>query len=228
MKKTRKIKVIGSGGIGVHLIEPLSRYLSCSDDNCEITVIDGDTFEERNRERQRFVELENKAMETVNTLSESFPKIHFRAIKKYVVEDNIISMIRENDIVFLCVDNHATRKLVSERCGELDDVLLISGGNDYTDGDVLIYLRKNGKDITQPLTALPEINDYEDENPGDVDDDRQGCQEEIQEGSAQLLFMNLDIASLMLNCYYAHEQGKLDYYRVFTDISTHARRVVRN
>ena len=155
--KTRKIKVIGAGGIGSHLIEPLSRYLSYCDDYCEITVVDGDRFEERNRERQRFDGCENKAVETIKGLKDKFPKTHFRAKGEFVTDDNIITTIRENDVVFLCVDNHATRKLVSDRCGELDNVVLISGGNNYTDGDILVYIRKNGKNTTKPLTSLAEI-----------------------------------------------------------------------
>tara|TARA_Y100000034_G_scaffold132302_1_gene194953 strand:- start:409 stop:1095 length:687 start_codon:yes stop_codon:yes gene_type:complete len=227
MKKTRKIKVIGSGGIGGHLIEPLSRYLSYGDDYSEVTVIDGDDYEDRNRERQRFSECENKAEHTVNLMKEEFPKVHFRAKGEFVTEDNVITTIRENDTVFLCVDNHATRKLVSERCSELDNVTLISGGNDYTDGDVIVYVRKDGKDVTKPLTALPEIANPEDKNPGTLtDEERLGCEQEAQT-NPQLLFMNLDIASLMLSCYYSQEQGKLNAHRVFSDILTQARRAVR-
>jgi len=227
MKQTRKIKVIGAGGIGGHLIEPLSRYLSYSEDYSEITVIDGDKYEDRNKERQRFSECENKAEHTVSIMKEEFPKVHFRAKGEYVTEDNVITTIRENDVVLLCVDNHATRKLVSDRCSELDNVTLISGGNNYTDGDVINYIRKNGKNVTKPLTDLPEIAKPDDKNPGTLTDaERLGCEQEAQT-NPQLLFMNLDIASLMLSCYYAQEQGSLNTGRVFSDIKTQARRAVR-
>lgn len=227
MRQTRKIKVIGAGGIGSHLLEPLVRYLSFKEDYCEITVFDGDDFEERNRERQRFTECVNKAEESVRELKAKFPKVHLRAKGEYITENNVITSIRENDVVFLCVDNHATRKLISERCGELDEVLLISGGNALTDGDVLIYQRQRGRDLTPPLTALPEIGKPQDKNPGNFTDaERLGCQREAQT-NPQLLFMNLDIASCMLGCYYAHEQGRLKFKRVFSDILTQARRVVR-
>jgi molybdopterin/thiamine biosynthesis adenylyltransferase len=152
MKKTRKIKVIGAGGIGGYLLEPLSRYLSHTEDNVEVTVFDGDKYEDRNRERQRFSACENKAEHTVANLKSEFPKIHFRAKGEYLTQENIISSIRDGDVVFLCVDNHATRKLVSDRCQELNNVTLISGGNDYTDGNVIVYIRENGKDITKPPT----------------------------------------------------------------------------
>ena len=227
MKETRKIKVVGSGGIGGCLLEPMCRYLSYVDDYCEVTVVDGDEYEERNRERQRFSALGNKAEETVQLLKSLFPKIHFRAKGEYVTDDNVIMTIREGDVVFLCVDNHATRKLVSDRVGELDDALLISGGNDYTDGDVIVYHRKDGQDCTPPLTALTEIANCTDKNPGEFsEEERQGCQQEAR-ANPQLLFMNLDVASSMLNCYYAYEQGKLNFNRVFSDIITQARRAVR-
>ncbi len=221
MRRTRKVKVIGAGGIGGHLIEPLARYLSYTEDNCEITVIDGDKFEDRNKERQRFVACENKAEHTVARLKDEFPKVHFRAKGEYVTEDNVITTVREGDTVFLCVDNHATRKLISDRCEELDNVLLLSGGNDYTDGNVIIFGRQNGTDVGRPPTALyPKIAKPEDKNPGVLTEaERQGCQREA-EAHPQLLFMNLAIASHMLNCYYAHEQGKLNCEQVYADIMT--------
>lgn len=221
MKKTRKIKVVGAGGIGGHLIEPLARYLSYGEDNSEITVIDGDKFEERNKERQRFKQCENKADHTVNLLKAEFPKIHFRSKGEYLTEDNVITSIREGDTVFLCVDNHATRKLVSDRCEELDNVVLISGGNDYTDGNVIVYGRKDGKDVGRPPTKLyTKIAEPKDKNPGTLTDaERQGCQQEAQT-NPQLLFTNLAIASAMLNCYYAHEQGKANFEQVYVDIMT--------
>jgi molybdopterin/thiamine biosynthesis adenylyltransferase len=217
--QTRKIKVIGAGGIGGHLLEPLSRYLSYSEDSIEITVYDGDRYEERNRERQRFSSCENKAAHTVEKLKEEFPKIHFRSKGEYLTSDNIIPAIREKDVVFLCVDNHATRKLVSDRCQELDNVTLINGGNDYTDGNVIVYIRKNGQDVTKSLTALhPKIAAPTDKNPGMITaSERLGCEQEAVT-NPQLLFTNLAIASAMCNCYYAWENDKINFEQVYLDI----------
>lgn len=221
MKNTNKIKVIGVGGIGGHLVEPLARYLSYKEDNCEITLIDGDKFEERNKERQRFTECDNKAGHTARVLKEQFPRIHFKAKEEYITEDNVITTIRDGDTVFLCVDNHATRKLISDRCEELNNVTLISGGNDYTDGNVIVYLRKNGRDVTKPPTKLHQkIANPDDKNPGTLtEQERQGCQQEALT-NPQLLFTNLAIASTMLNCYYANEQNKVNFDQVFVDIVT--------
>jgi molybdopterin/thiamine biosynthesis adenylyltransferase len=218
---TKKFKVIGAGGIGGHLIEPLARYLSYAEGSPEVTVIDGDVYEDRNRERQRFTANENKAEHTAALLKKEFPKIHVRFKSVYVTDENVISNIREGDVVFLCVDNHATRKLVSDRCEELDNVTLISGGNDYTDGNVILYRRKDGKDVGKPPTKLhPEIATPTDKNPGILTDaERQGCQREAQT-NPQLLFANLAVASAMLNVYYAVEQEKANFEQVYVDIVT--------
>lgn len=221
MKQPRKIKIIGAGGIGSYLIEPLSRYLNYLDDEVEVTVIDGDKYEDNNRLRQRFESFGNKAQHTIDLLKESFPRIHFRAKPEYLTENNIITNIRENDIVFMCVDNHATRKLVSDRCEELDNVTLFSGGNDFTDGNVIYFNRSNGRNVTKPPTALyNSIANPQDKNPGSLtEQERLGCQREAQ-ANPQLLFTNLAIASTMLNCYYAHEKGKANFEQVYVDILT--------
>ena len=172
MKKTRKVKIIGSGGIGSYLIEPLARYLSYTGDNIELTVIDGDVYEEQNKERQQFSRFGNKAEVTISDIRSKFSRINFKAQPIYVNKSNVIGLIRENDEVFLCVDNHHTRNTVSKRCEELDNVLLISGGNDFTDGDVFIFSRKDGKDgkkYNKTMTELiPKIAKPEDINPSDT------------------------------------------------------------
>jgi molybdopterin/thiamine biosynthesis adenylyltransferase len=221
MKNNRKIKIIGAGGIGCYLVEPLARYLSFSEDNVEITVIDGDSYEEKNRERQKFSECNNKAEETVERYKKEFPRIHFRSKAEYIVPENVISKIRENDTVLLCVDNHSTRKLVSERCSELKNITLISGGNDYTDGNVICYIRKDGKDITRsPVDLHDKIANPTDKNPGTYTEaERSGCQQQTEQ-NPQLLFTNVAIASMMLNCYRKCENDQVNFHQIYVDIDS--------
>jgi hypothetical protein len=116
--------------------------------------------------------------------------------------------------VFLSVDNHKTRRLVSDHCQELADVTLISGGNDFTDGNVQVYLRCGGRDVTVPLTRFhPEIAEPQDRSPHEM-----SCDELLVEAAPQLLFMNLAVASAMLNGFYAWRMGKLQYGEVYLDI----------
>lgn len=220
-----KFKIIGAGGIGGYLVEPLCRYIEHTQEGAEVTVFDGDKYEPKNSSRQRFTELQNKAEHTVSSLRDSFQKIRFKYKSEYLTPKNIVTSIREEDVVFLCVDNHATRKLVSDRCSELDNVVLISGGNDYTDGNVIVYIRKDGVDVTKSLTDIHEkIANPQDENPGSiVQTERSGCEQETQ-SSPQLLFMNLAIASSMCNCYYAWEQNRVNFHQVYLDILTHKMR----
>jgi len=90
------------------------------------------------------------------------------------------------DIVVLAVDNHATRKLVTDHCAErLRDVCLVSGGNDGieeradgtrlrgTYGGCQVYLRRDGVDVTPSLSRYhAEIRE-----PADKAPDELGCVE---------------------------------------------------
>lgn len=216
---TKKVKIIGLGGIGTYLVEPLVRYLSHQYDDVQVTLIDGDTYEEKNRGRQRFSKFDNKASVTSEELAAKFSKIHFKAKQEYLDDDNVTGIIRENDIVFACVDNHATRKVISDRCEELDNVTLISGGNDYTDGNVILYRRKDGNDIGRAPTSLfKEIANPQDVNPATVATKKaEGCIEQT-DSNPQLLFTNNAIAATMCNVFYAVEQEKAEFEQVFVDI----------
>jgi molybdopterin/thiamine biosynthesis adenylyltransferase len=209
-----EIKVIGIGGIGGALLPHLARYLQTSEDRVRVTLVDGDAFETRNADRQAFPTLGNKAKVKATELAQQFEGLSFRAIPEFVTPENIGAIIRSGDVVFLGVDNHKTRRLVSDHCQMLDDVVLISGGNDCTDGNVQVYRRRSGRDLTLPLTRFhPEIADPQDRSPHEM-----SCDELSQRAAPQLLFMNLAVASAMLNAFYAWRLGKLDYGEVYLDI----------
>jgi len=226
MKEKRKFKIIGCGGIGGYLVEPLCRYLHYQKDlETEMTLIDGDDFEERNQTRQIFDEHGNKAKITAARLIKLFPKMHFRSKKEFITKNNVISLLRNDDIVFLCVDNHKTRKIVFERCQELDNVVIFSGGNEETDGNVNIFVRKDGKSVFRsPLEYEKKISDPQDKNPADLTpEERQGCSREASE-KPQILFMNNAIASIMCDVYRLWELGKLKFNVVYKDINTCAQK----
>lgn len=217
----RKIKIVGVGGIGSYLVEPLCRYLNSLNVPIEVTIIDGDSYEQKNKQRQQFSRFGNKAEITVKDIKAKFPNILFKIQPVFIDKKNVISLIRENDEVFLCVDNHNTRNIVSKRCEELDDIILINGANEYTDGDVFVYCKKkgeNGKTYNRTLTeAFPSIANPQDLHPNELK--KSSCQEEAL-SQPQLLFMNLTIAAFMCNCYYAYSMGKFDGERVCVDILT--------
>jgi molybdopterin/thiamine biosynthesis adenylyltransferase len=212
------IKLIGVGGIGCALAPFLARYLQSerrvTGEEVRITLVDGDTFETGNAARQSFETLGNKATVKASELARSFPDLSFRAIPEFVTAASLPRLISPGDLVFLAVDNHATRRAVSRRCEELSDVVLISGGNDFTDGNVQVYVRQGGRDVTLPPTRFhPEIADPADKSPAEM-----SCEELAATAAPQLLFMNLAVASAMLNALYAWRSKRLSYGEVYLDI----------
>jgi hypothetical protein len=139
----------------------------------------------------------------------------------YVTPYNLRKLIDERDLVFLAVDNHSTRRSVSNRCRKLRDVLLISGGNDGIDdhragtfGNVMVYERRAGRDLTNPLSRFhPEIASPQDKRPDEI-----GCAA-LAQSAPQLLFTNLAVAAAMLAAFYGWLTDRLDYEEVFLDIA---------
>ena len=212
------IKLIGVGGIGCALAPFLARYLQSerqvTGEDVRITLVDGDDFESKNAPRQSFEALGNKAKVKASELARSFPDLSFRAIPEFVTAANLPHLVKPSDLVFLAVDNHATRGTISRHCEELSDVVLISGGNDLTNGNVQVYVRQGGRDITLPLTRFhPEIADPKDKSPAEM-----SCEELAAASAPQLLFMNLTVASAMLNAFYAWRAGRLSYGEAYLDI----------
>ncbi len=220
--------MIGVGGIGCALLPHLCRYLNYGSPSpgagdgasgapgprARVTVVDGDTFEARNAARQAFGAAGNKARVKAAELAREFHALSLRAEPEFIHEANAASIIGEADVVFLAVDNHRTRKVVSDHCRTLRNVVLISGGNDLTDGNVQVYVRREGQDVTLPLTRFhPEIADPRDRSPAEM-----SCDELATAGAPQLLFTNLAVASAMLNAFYAWQQGALRYGEVYLDI----------
>ncbi len=221
-----RVVIIGLGGIGSNLVEPLCRFASFSQKEHvpkRIILIDGKAYKERNRERQKFSALANKAETTKEWLGSLFSDLVVEAKPCFVDENNILALIREGDMIFLGCDNHSTRKLVSEHISSLDNAMLISGGNELYDGNIQIYERKSGKDVTPPLTFQhPEIEKPVDRNPAEL-----SCEELSKAGEPQLLPVNLTVATLMLNAFMAWVGGFLSYYEIYFDLKTGNLRPVR-
>ncbi len=222
-----QIKIIGLGGIGSSLASFVGRYL-CFLDRGEIyiSLIDGDRYDERNRERQVFTDLGGKAEITVERLNEEFDHsefLNFQACPVYITPENIEFYIEEGDIVLLAVDNHMTRKVISEYCVGLKDITLISGGNDLEDGNVLVYIRRDENEITPPITYLhDEIGNATDKLPTEM-----SCEEQMV-SEPQIFFANLEAAITM--CVALRKVLTLEnienypYSEIYFDINTGCKR----
>lgn len=231
----RAFKVIGLGGIGSPVAQAMAHFLGAgasagAPPGSVLYLVDGDVYEEKNRARVAFHGGGNKAISKAHELTLTCAgAVTIIPIPKYVTPHTVHRVIEEREVVFLAVDNHATRRSVSNRCRRLRDVLLISGGNDGieagregTFGNVLIYERVSGRDVTSPLTRYhPEIAKPRDKRP-----DEAGCMA-LAESAPQLLFTNLAVAAAMLGAFYAWLSGRAVWDEVFLDIGHASMRGVR-
>ena len=193
------IKVIGVGGIGSHLLLPLVQYLNFPSNTKykldELLLIDGDKFEHKNNSRQFVPKVSDyKAQSTSEYYKDKFPELEIYHSNTYITEENIREFVRDGDIIFLCVDNNTTRKLVNDYLVEnIENVILISGGNEYTDGNAQIFQKYRNINLSPSLTEThPEINEAVDKNPDDM-----SCEELAEAGSAQLSIVNAGVADAM-------------------------------
>ena len=215
MTQSINIAIVGLGGVGSILAERLCRFLNFSQDyKSLILLVDGDKYEPKNYERQEFIGIGNKAETKAHELASRFPKIEFDVFDAYINEDNIQDVISEDTVVFICVDNHKSRMVINNYCKTLNNVTIISGGNELTDGNAQLYVRKGGKDLTPDLCAYhPEIANPEDKLP-----DEMSC-EELSVSEPQLYFTNLGVATLMCWLFYnSVVKGQHERSEVYFDI----------
>lgn len=209
------IVLIGLGGIGSILCGRIARYVTYSaDSGTSMLLVDGDSYESKNLERQDFTQMGNKAEVKAADLKMQFSRLNISSFPAFVNETNLAQVIKEGNIVFLCVDNHKTRMIVNNYCKQLKDVTLISGGNELVDGNVQIYVKRNGEDLTPDLCAYhPEIA-----NPDDKLPEEMSC-EELAESEPQLYFTNLTVATFMCQAFYnAVVKGQYEKSEVYFDM----------
>jgi hypothetical protein len=188
-----------------------------------LVLIDGDRFEAANGSRMVFQKIGNKAEVKAAEMAALLGSgdVSVTAVPEYVTAANVGRLILPGDHVFLCVDNHPTRKLVSDHCGRLPAVALFSGGNEGVDpprergtyGNVQVHVRQDGRDATAPLTRFhPEIANPKGKPPSEMN-----CTE-LAVSTPQILFTNLAVASALLNAFFAFLCGRLAYQEVKLDV----------
>jgi molybdopterin/thiamine biosynthesis adenylyltransferase len=217
-----RIVLVGLGGIGSQLVPSLVRYLAFRPEpRPRLMLVDGDAYEPGNRTRQVFPESaigSNKA----EALAEAYRRgLTVQAVADYLTEANAAAVIRDGDIVLLAVDNHWTRFVVDRHLATLDEVTLISGGNDETDGNVQLVRRRNGAFVDGRLAEIhAEIGRATEAEFAA----RNGCERQAEE-RPQLVVTNLMVASAMLNCLWAVlERGSVSYSEVYLDVIANAMR----
>jgi len=207
------VKIIGLGGVGAIIGRYVCLFLSAPslNEDTRIVFIDGDDYEPKNSSRMLFKKLGNKAKtmreEMLEYLDDS--RVTIIAVPEYVTPDNIEGLIQDGDFVFLAVDNHKTRQTVDQWVQFLDNIVLISAGNDPEGedasgkelrgsfGNCQIYVRKDGKEVTNSLSQYhPEIADPQDSLPTE-----ESCSD-VLTSVPQILFTNMQAAACACQAFY--------------------------
>lgn len=203
-----RVVVVGVGGVGGWLCRGLAAMLEAGDPGSMLMLVDGDTFEEKNIDRQDFNDFGYKTVVRANELQPKYPNTLVVPQPFWVVEHteewpeeegglvgaNVL--LEEGDVLFATVDNHATRKILFEAAMKLDNVDVFTGGNDEDYfGSTFHYQRRDGADtIDSPFDYHPEMLEPADKNPGEM-----SCEERASQPSGtQLLATNMTVSALLL------------------------------
>ena len=205
-----RVVLIGLGGIGLWLANAIVTFLAGlrqalpPGEDVDILLCDGDDFGIENTYRMDVPDFGNKAFVLGQHMLDRIdcPGVNIRWYQAFIEEENAHDLIAEGNCVLLACDNHATRRLVSLRCQSLDNVVLISGGNDGVEdgsrgtyGNVQVYIRHGGRDAT---AALDKFHDAI-ANPPDELPSHESCTQLAAVGVPQLSIVNLAVASAMCN-----------------------------
>src|SRR6266851_2695159 len=174
----RRAVVIGLGGIGSWLTQALAPMLAFdAAASWQLILVDADHYEPTNRGRQAFEGYGDKAIVQTDWLRTRFPELSVTPIGAFVAAESDLavrgvpvvaasSLLEEGDVVLSAVDNHSTRLVISLAAQRLREVTLISGGNELTDGNVQLYCRRRGRDVTPPIERYhPEMASPADRPP---------------------------------------------------------------
>lgn len=115
--RSKRILVVGCGGLGGHSIDLLSRIGVGS-----LRVVDGDVFEDTNLNRQNLSEMSllgvGKAKAAADHVRRVNPDVAVDAVEAFLTEDNVRSLIGDCDIVIDALDNIPSRRILAQACGD--------------------------------------------------------------------------------------------------------------
>lgn len=212
MESYSNFVIVGAGGIGAHLGPILAKYLAFRRPGSRLWIIDGDTVEDKNLARVYSSDAigDDKADVLADICEQTVPtgSLDVRTINEYITPRTFDRYHRgwytDNTVVFSCVDNHKSRVYLEQLIGNLQNGLLISGGNDEYSGQAQLFCRKDGENLTPPITHFaPEI--LSEEDPNNIFPDEDDCSAEYED-RPQLILTNFAAASSMLNLWFSEAE----------------------
>jgi hypothetical protein len=139
--------VIGAGGVGSWLVPKLCRI------ERNLVIIDGDTLEEKNLDRQLFDRHQigaNKA----KALAEKY--IHDHGFREEYFSRNLLRL-EKSDWLWCAADNHACRREVLAACDQYRCRAIIMA-NEYVDAEAYYFQPDMAGTPNDPRVFYPEIN----------------------------------------------------------------------
>jgi hypothetical protein len=190
--------VVGCGGVGSFVIPPLIKLMSKFPSPPEILLIDGDTLEEKNLDRQLFgiddIGL-NKAEALYRKLLPEYGRLRFHP--HYFALGSI--ELTPGALLVVAVDNHRARKAALETADLIGGSVLI-GANEFTDAEAYYYTSEWRSTALDPRVYFPIITSDESGDPLSPE----GCTGHAAVATPQLVAANFSAADFILSLFWLH------------------------
>ncbi len=115
--RSKKVAVIGCGGLGGHIIDMLARIGIGG-----LRVVDGDVFEASNLNRQLLSKIPllgvRKAKAAADHIRQVNPDISVESVEEYMTPENVHGLISGCDVVMDALDNIPARKILAAACSK--------------------------------------------------------------------------------------------------------------
>ena len=115
--RTKKIAVIGCGGLGGHIVELLARIGIGS-----IRAVDGDVFDVSNLNRQLLSEVAllgtSKAMAAVQRIGSINPDTRVEPVCEFLTAENAAQLLADCDAAVDALDNIESRRILAAACAD--------------------------------------------------------------------------------------------------------------
>ncbi|MCL1830776.1 MAG: HesA/MoeB/ThiF family protein [Oscillospiraceae bacterium] len=135
---TKRVCVVGCGGLGGYVIESLGRI-----GVGHITAIDDDRFDESNLNRQLTSEISligtSKALAAKKRMFSINPSIELDAIEIRLDSSNVKHLLADHDVIVDALDSIATRRVLQDTCEQLS-IPLVHGAIGGWFGQVTVIL----------------------------------------------------------------------------------------
>lgn len=113
--RSKRVLVVGCGGLGGHLIDMLTRIGIGF-----LRVVDGDVFEPSNLNRQLLSEVPllgvSKARAAAARVSRVNPDVEVEAVEAFLTESNVRRLLLSCDAVLDGLDNIESRRILAKAC----------------------------------------------------------------------------------------------------------------